>query len=133
MDVVAHKWMCLKPPSSTLTIVITHFHSQKLVCIAWMTTIFHLIGKTQHQVMFQILVNTNLFTIEINIFKVLTIAITQMIKIQLPKTNLPYSNYNHLPFEKKKKNKAPNPFQFPINTNFCMFQTTISIFLTIIT
>lgn len=86
MDVVLHK--CLKTPSSTLTIVITHFHSQKLVCIAQMTTIFHLIDKTQHQVMFQILVNTNLFAIEINIFKVLTIVITQMIKIQTPKNQL---------------------------------------------
>jgi hypothetical protein len=38
--------------------------------------------------MFQILVNTNLFTIEINIFKVSTIAITQMIKIQTPKNQL---------------------------------------------
>jgi hypothetical protein len=55
MDVILHKWMCLKTPSSTLTIVITHFHSQKLVCIAQMTTIFHLIDKTQHQVMLQIL------------------------------------------------------------------------------
>jgi hypothetical protein len=53
-----------------------------------MTTIFHLINKTQHQVMFHVLVNTNLFTIEINIFKVLTIAITQMVQIQTPQNRL---------------------------------------------
>jgi hypothetical protein len=46
--------MCLKTPSSTSTIVITQFHSQKLVYIAQMTTIFRLIDKIQHQVMFHL-------------------------------------------------------------------------------